>query len=96
MDLNEQWAEHIKTDSSGSPSWWLQDDLGYKEISTEITGESRWGIFYENVYEAPDGTLIGLDYEDAAAEGEYDADQMNAEFYPVEAKQVTVTKYVRI
>lgn len=96
MELNEKWAENIKLDRYGNPDGWLTDELGYEQISTEITGESRWGIFYENVYRAPDGSLVGLEYEDAAAEGEYDADQMGAVFYPVEAREVTVTKYVRI
>lgn len=95
MDLNEQWKSYMTEEHYANPRGFMED-LNYEEVSSEITGESRWGIFYENVYKAPDGSLIGLAYEDAAAEGDYDADMMHAEFYPVEAKQVTVTKYVRV
>jgi hypothetical protein len=94
-DLNKQWAQYIKEEHYANPRGFMED-MGFDEVASEITGESRWGIFYENVYKAPDGSLVGLSYEDAAAEGEYDADMMGAEFYPVEAQEVTVTKYVRI
>lgn len=96
MDLNEKWAEHIKEDRYGNPDGWLTDELGYEKLVHGITGESRWGIYFENVYKSPEGELVGLDYEDAAAEGEYDADMMNAEFYPVEAREVTKVEYVRV
>lgn len=96
MDLNEKWSEHIESDHYAHPVSWLEDELGYELLDSEIVGESRWGTFYEAFYKSPEGDLVGVSYEDAAAEGEYDAEQRGAEFYPVEAREVTVTKYVRI
>lgn len=95
MELQEQWDEYIKTNAYAHPVSWLEEELDYTPVVTEIVGEWRWGNIYENVYQAPHGALVGLSYMDASGDGDIDASGMSAEFYPVEAQTVSVVKYVR-
>lgn len=93
-ELNEQWKEYGKEDSYTLPTGFLEE-LDYTLIEDNIVGDWRWGNINEAVYESPDGELIGVTYMDAAGDGEVDHWGMNAEFYAVEVKTVTVVKYVK-
>ncbi len=95
MDLNEQWEEYGKESSYEYPTVFLED-LDYTEVESEIVGDWRWGNIIQAVYKSPEGELIGVQYMDAAGDGEVDHWSMNAEFYPVKAEVVTVTKYVKV
>jgi len=94
-DLNKLWSQHITEHSYAHPSGFLED-LDYAEVESKIVGTWRWGNIYADVYRAPDDSLTGVSYMDTSGEGEIDADGMNVEFYPVEAKEITTVEYVRV
>jgi hypothetical protein len=95
MDLNKAWNEFGKNDSYTYPSGWLEDELDYTLVENEIVGDWRWGNIIEAVYKSPEGELVGVQYMDAAGDGEVDHHGMCAEFYPVEAHTVTMVKYLK-
>ena len=96
MNLNEQWKEYIKLDSYAHPVEFLEEYLEYTPVQSKLIGTWRWGNINEDIYQAPDNSLIGVTYRDASGDGDIDANGMDADFYTVEAKEVTVVEYVKV
>lgn len=95
-DLNKLWAEYIKENSYATPEEFLVGEFGFILVTSEIVGTWRWGNIMEDVYTHVDGSFLGVTYHDVSGDSDIDAFGMMAEFYPVEEKQVTITKYVRV
>jgi len=95
MDLNKQWQEYAGLHTYGHPEH-MMEDLGWSVVEQEIADTWRWGNIVRVVWKSPEGQLVGAQFMDASGDGDIDADGMNVEFYPVEAQEVTITKYVKV
>lgn len=73
------------------------DHDDYQTISEEIYGQGRWSIRKSGIFKRlSDGTFWMADWSEGATEYQDKSpfEYNDAEFFQVEPKEVTVTKYV--
>jgi len=91
----EEWQTYSEEETYGHPSWFFEE-LGWEQVQDEIVGTWRWGNLCEDVWKGPDGELLMVSYMDASGDSDIDLDGMNVEIHPVEAREVTTVKYVKL
>lgn len=95
FNLNKLWNEYIKENSYASPAEFMEDEMEFNLVQSEVVDTWRWGNHNEDVYEK-NGEYYSVSYRDASGDGEIDAYDAMAEFSRVEKKEVTVTKFVKV
>lgn len=81
---------------NGMSPWIIQDE-GPEDaelVSDEYLDSGRWSEYHRAVFKRGD-ELVALDYEVPATE-EQEGGDFDYSFYPVEAYEVTVTKYRKV